>query len=390
MNDNFFGQGTDQKDDEPKGTAGILTAGAELAESAAAEAAEKGADAVNEAGEKSGSSVNDPITGGEPAAMTATEENVAGDSSVTKKEEEEKDPFKRIDFGKPLYQAAPAPAAEAPKALGPSPSAGSTGTEQSGPSQPAGSGAVSGPSQSAGSGAMNGPSQPAGAAAIDGASLPKGAVPVNGVSQPAGAMSMGGPVQPGAPMQPGGMAPMGGPSPFGGAGPQFGGMMPNGDPMFSPYGGQAPQYGGAVPQPVEPVQTGGAYAQGGPGFGPGMGYQQIPPYQQPMGDMYYGYQDPYMSMMQANNQGMGLGIASMVLGILALVTCCCWYISGPLSAISLILGIIGIKSDNGKGMAIAGVVCSGVALLILGCIMVYSCSVYGSAFNSFRNLMNIP
>ena len=361
MDDNILDKGPEDMDGMLKG-----------ADSSLAEGVEKAEGAVSEIAEKIDSSFNDAVKSDEPAATAEKEENAAGSSPDDHENDGKKDPFKRIDFGKPLYQAAPAPEREAPKALGPSPSAGSTGTAQSGPLQPVGAAQQSGPSQ------------PAGAAPMNGASQPMGTAPMGGASQPMGTAPMGGP------MQPGGMAPMGGPSPFGGAGPQFGGMMPNGDPMFSPYGGQVPQYGGAVPQPVEPVQSGGAYAQGGPGFGPGMGYQQIPPYQQPMGDMYYGYQDPYMSMMQANNQGMGLGIASMVLGILALVTCCCWYISGPLSAISLILGIIGIKSDNGKGMAIAGVVCSGVALLILGCIMVYSCSVYGSAFNSFRNLMNIP
>ena len=183
--------------------------------------------------------------------------------------------------------------------------------------------------------------------------------------QPGGpVMQQGGPgAQPGGPMmQPG--APM---MQQGGPMMQQGGPMPNGDGAFSPYGGPASQFGGAVPTPVEPVQFGGGYAQpgAGPQFQQGMGYQQVPPYQQPMGDMYYGYPDPYMPMMQQNNGSMGLGIASMVLGILALVTCCCWYICGPLAAIGLILGIIGIKSESGKGMAIAGVVCSGIALLIL-------------------------
>ena len=198
-----------------------------------------------------------------------------------------------------------------------------------------------------------------------------GAPQPGGISQPGGAMNpAGGPMM----MQGGPVGPMGGP-------------VPNGDGMFSPYGGPASQFGGTVPQPVEPVQFGGSYSQGGPQFQQGMGYQQVPPYQQPMGDMYYGYPDPYMQMQQ-NNGSMGLGIASMVLGILALVTCCCWYIAGPLAAISLILGIIGIKSESGKGMAIAGVVCSGVAILILVAIMAYSCYTYGTTVNSFWNILN--
>lgn len=63
--------------------------------------------------------------------------------------------------------------------------------------------------------------------------------------------------------------------------------------------------------------------------------------------------------------GSGLAIASMVLGILALICSCYWPASMILSIIGLILGIISIKKGNsGKGMAIAGVVLSIVAIVL--------------------------
>lgn len=59
----------------------------------------------------------------------------------------------------------------------------------------------------------------------------------------------------------------------------------------------------------------------------------------------------------------GLGIASMVLGIIALLLSCCY--GGFLGIIGLILGIIVVtKQDVKKGTAIAGIITSGIALLL--------------------------
>lgn len=73
-----------------------------------------------------------------------------------------------------------------------------------------------------------------------------------------------------------------------------------------------------------------------------------------------------MSEQVTNGQGgSGLAIASMVLGIVALVvSCCLYYISIPCAIISVILGAISIKNQKpGKGMAIAGLVCGIISLV---------------------------
>lgn len=57
----------------------------------------------------------------------------------------------------------------------------------------------------------------------------------------------------------------------------------------------------------------------------------------------------------------GLGIASMIIGIFALLLSCCY--GGFLGLIGLPLGIAGVTKPN-KGTAIAGIVTSGLALLI--------------------------
>lgn len=59
----------------------------------------------------------------------------------------------------------------------------------------------------------------------------------------------------------------------------------------------------------------------------------------------------------------GLNIASLVLGIVAIVLCCMWFISIPCAILSLVFGIIGIKKQ-GKGMAIAGIITGAITLAI--------------------------
>jgi hypothetical protein len=65
----------------------------------------------------------------------------------------------------------------------------------------------------------------------------------------------------------------------------------------------------------------------------------------------------------------GLAVASMVCGILAIVPgCCCGLFGMPLSIAALVMGLMSINQINasggqlgGKGMAIAGTVCGGIA-----------------------------
>jgi hypothetical protein len=68
---------------------------------------------------------------------------------------------------------------------------------------------------------------------------------------------------------------------------------------------------------------------------------------------------------QNNGGGSGLAIASMVLGIVALVlSCCFYYISIPCAIVGVILGAVALsKKTAGKGMAIAGLVCSIISII---------------------------
>lgn len=112
-----------------------------------------------------------------------------------------------------------------------------------------------------------------------------------------------------------------------------------------------PQAEAPVQQPVQPVQQ--------PVQQPV--YQQPvqqPVYQQPM------YQQPMYQKPAV--PGKGLGITSMVLGIVALVFFCYWYISIPCGIIGLALGAVSLNKARAcnlkNGLATAGLVCSCVAV----------------------------
>ena len=106
--------------------------------------------------------------------------------------------------------------------------------------------------------------------------------------------------------------------------------------------------GGYQQQPFsQQVQPGyqGSYDQGGY---QNSGYEQQNYYQQP------------------KELSPGFSIASMVCGILSLVLfCCLWKYDLVLSIPAVALGVIGLKKEqNGKGMAIAGIICGAIALLL--------------------------
>lgn len=165
----------------------------------------------------------------------------------------------------------------------------------------------------------------------------------------------------------------------------FGGYQPTEDNgqvgQQNPYEG-APQYG---QNDQNYGQPGGQYGQnyGQPGGQYDQNYGQ---YGQPNGQYGQGYGqpgDPYGQNYANQNLNMGGGpaypqnnmpqeskgvsIASMVLGIFSLTFGCCITYVGIATAIAgLITGIISLKDKKpGKGMAIAGIIMSAIALVFL-------------------------
>ena len=62
-------------------------------------------------------------------------------------------------------------------------------------------------------------------------------------------------------------------------------------------------------------------------------------------------------------QKKGLSIASMILGIVAVVCGCIWYISIPCGILAIVFGIVG-KKKGGRGMATAGLVLGIIAIAL--------------------------
>src|SRR5580704_10202625 len=90
------------------------------------------------------------------------------------------------------------------------------------------------------------------------------------------------------------------------------------------------------------------------------GHQFNNPYQNPPYAGQPNYSVPYPHAPPRAGPS-GLSIASLVLGIVGLMSICFWFISGPCSLLAVIFGILSLKGE-GRGMAIAGLICGGIAV----------------------------
>lgn len=91
-----------------------------------------------------------------------------------------------------------------------------------------------------------------------------------------------------------------------------------------------------------------------------------PQFQAPQQPQYQMPPQPVYAPAQPVIPGKGLGITSMVLGIIALVLFCVWYISVPCAIVGAALGGVSLSKAKAfgikNGMATAGIVCSCIAL----------------------------
>lgn len=80
------------------------------------------------------------------------------------------------------------------------------------------------------------------------------------------------------------------------------------------------------------------------------------------------------AMIAKNTTDHGYAVTSLILGIIGLVTCCCYGVTAVvLGVIGLILGILSRKHGNNEGISLAGIIISAISLglgLIFGAIMV--------------------
>ncbi|MFG1611668.1 DUF4190 domain-containing protein [Nonomuraea wenchangensis] len=129
-----------------------------------------------------------------------------------------------------------------------------------------------------------------------------------------------------------------------------------GQPGYGGYG-QQPQSGGGYGQ--QP-QSGGGYGEQ-PQSGAGYGQQQYAYGQMPPSGAY-GY-NPYGAAPPPQRPTNGMAVASLVLGIVGMISC------GLTSIVGVILGHIALarikrSGEEGQGMAVAGLVTSYVMVVI--------------------------
>lgn len=70
---------------------------------------------------------------------------------------------------------------------------------------------------------------------------------------------------------------------------------------------------------------------------------------------------------QPQQQGtQAFAIAGMVCGIISLVCCCMGWLAAVLAVVSLVLSILSLAQHNpGKGMAICGIICAAISLILI-------------------------
>lgn len=111
---------------------------------------------------------------------------------------------------------------------------------------------------------------------------------------------------------------------------------------------------------------------------PQSGYTQGPSYDQGGYNQGGGYNN------YGPDESNGLGIASMVCGIVAIPIMCCTNVGSALSIVlgivAVVLGIIQIKSHEKRGMAIAGIVCGAIAVIVCATLLAIGAWALNSGF----------
>ncbi|PZO71030.1 MAG: hypothetical protein DI634_01180 [Kocuria palustris] len=173
-------------------------------------------------------------------------------------------------------------------------------------------------------------------------------------------------------------------------------------PAHDPGQEEAPRYGVRAPQEPAPSQQGvpqyGRYDDGQSSYSAGQPVQPVEygagpgaPAQQSYGG--YPNQDPYAQggyqPGRKVKDGKGMGIASLVLGIVSVLLFWLLGLFIIAAVIGLILGIVSLvrasKARAGKGFGIAGVILNGLGILINGVVLVFSLILGASMISLFND-----
>ena len=98
-----------------------------------------------------------------------------------------------------------------------------------------------------------------------------------------------------------------------------------------------------------------------------------PNFTEGQGAGYAGSANSYATTDNSDEVGKILGIVSLVTGILSLLCCCIWGLSIVCAIAAIVTGIISLKKSSvAKGLAIAGIACGGVGLVIAICMLAFA------------------
>ena len=86
-----------------------------------------------------------------------------------------------------------------------------------------------------------------------------------------------------------------------------------------------------------------------------------------------------------NTNKHGYAVASLVLGILSIVFCCCWYLGLILGVVGLVLAIVAKKNGNEESICKAGLVLSIIGVAISAVFMILG--IIGTKAISYEELM---
>lgn len=110
------------------------------------------------------------------------------------------------------------------------------------------------------------------------------------------------------------------------------------------------------------------------------------------GNEFNGGNFDYTSQQPQKDPGHGLAIASLVLGIISLISCCCVYLSVVVGVVGVVLAIISkSKSNTGKMETMAKV---GMVLSIVGIVLAIGYIVFGlvymqtPAYQEYLDMLN--
>ena len=164
--------------------------------------------------------------------------------------------------------------------------------------------------------------------------------------------------------------------------PESGGPPWNAPPGQAAPGQGAPppgQWGDQAPPPPYGGQPGYGAPPGfsQPGYGqPGYGAQPGQPGQ-------WGGPPPYSPAAPA--PGNGLGIASLILGILGILTAVL-FVGGVLGLVAVILGIVGLRrAGANKVLPVLGIVCGAIAMVATAAVIAYVGNEVGDLFTCMAN-----